>query len=160
LAGRSYFLGVVLAHLVIAAAQVALVYGITVGAGGGFGGSVPLGATILLLSVLTYVGLAFLFAGTIARSAEDVNGVVAGVGVPLLVLGGTFFPSQELPRVLASLALANPIFHMNQAFRTVAAGTEAADVAANVILLAALAAVTMVLGTRSFRRMLDVERSR
>jgi ABC-2 type transport system permease protein len=159
LEGRSYFVGVVLAHLVVAAGQVGLVYGITVAAGGGFRGSVPLGAAILVLSVLAYVGLGFLVAGKIARTAEDVNGAVAGVGVPLLVLGGTFFPSQELPPVLGNLALANPIFHMNEAFRAVAAGTRAAEVLGNVVLLTVLAAGAVALGTWSFRRMLDVERS-
>ncbi len=159
LEGRSYFVGVVLAHLVVAAGQVGLVYGITVAAGGGFRGSVPLGAAILVLSVLAYVGLGFLVAGKIARTAEDVNGAVAGVGVPLLVLGGTFFPSQELPPVLGNLALANPIFHMNEAFRAVAAGTRGAEVTGNVVLLTVLAAGAVALGTWSFRRMLDVERS-
>jgi ABC-2 type transport system permease protein len=160
-AGTSYFLGVLLAHLAIAAAQVALVYGITVGAGGGFRGSVLLGAVILTLSVLAYVGLGFLVAGRVATSAEDVNGTVAGIGVPLLVLGGTFFPSEDLPRMLWTVAQVNPIYHMNDAFRAVAIeGVRVADVTGNVLVLALLASLAMLLGSRSYRRMLDVERAR
>ncbi|MDH4046229.1 MAG: ABC transporter permease [Gemmatimonadota bacterium] len=158
--GASYFLGVVLAHLAIAAAQVALVYGITVGGGGGFHGSLLLGTLIVLLSVSAYVGLGFLFAGKVAKSAEDVNGTVAGLGVPLLVLGGTFFPTEHFPPLLRTVAQANPVFHMNQAFRTVAAGgADPADVTGNLILLALLASVAMILGARSYRHMLDVERA-
>lgn len=158
--GSSYFLGVLLAHLAVAGAQVVLVYGLTFGVGGHFRGSLMLGAVILLLSVLSYVGIGFFFAGKVARSVEDVNGVVAGIGVPLLVLGGTFFPAEALPPTLRTVAQVDPIFHMNQAFRAVAAnGAGAADVFGNVALLAVLACVTMALGIRSYRRLLDVERT-
>jgi ABC-2 type transport system permease protein len=161
LSAHAYFVGVLVAHLAIAAAQTVLVYGITVGVGGGFRGSVVVGAGILALSVMAYVGIGFLVAGSVARSAEDVNGAVAGIGVPLLVLGGTFFPSDDLPGALHTLAQANPIHHMNAAFRAVAIdGTRVADLAGNVSLLAALAVAAMLLGARAYRRMLHVERAR
>lgn len=159
LPGSAYFLGVVLAHLTIAAAQVALVYGITIASGGGFRGSLLTGAIILLLSVLAYVGLGFLAAGRVARAAEDVNGIVAGIGVPLLVLGGTFFPSEMLPRFLRALAQADPVFHMNEAFRAVAVGSGAERVEDNLLLLAVLALGAMTVGARSYRRLLDIERA-
>jgi ABC-2 type transport system permease protein len=158
--GGSYFLGIVVAHLAVAAAQVAFVYGLTIAVGGRFLGSMALGAVILLLSVLSYVGLGFFFAGKVAKSAEDVNGVVAGIGVPLLVLGGTFFPADDLPPVLRSVAQADPVFHMNQAFKAVATrGAGAGEIQWNLALLVVLACVAMALGVRSYRRLLDVERS-
>jgi ABC-2 type transport system permease protein len=158
--GGSYFLGIVVAHLAIAAGQVVVVYGITLGGGGHFVGSPVLGATILMLSVLAYVGLGFFVAGKVARSAEDVNGVVAGIGVPLLVLGGTFFSADDLPAILGFLAQADPVFHMNQAFKAVAArGAGVTEIGGNLMLLAGLAALAMALGVGSYRRMLDIERS-
>lgn len=160
LEGSQYFLGIVVAHLAVALAQVALVYAVTIAVGGRFAGSLSLGAVIVVLSVLAYVGVGFAVAVRLAVSAEDVNGVVAGIGVPLLVLGGTFFPAEDLPTVLKAVAQLNPIFHMNQAFKAVAAGGASLTVVAtNLLLLAALTAVAMALGIRSYRQMLDAERA-
>lgn len=157
--GRSYFVGILLAHLIVAAGQVGLVYGLTLAVGGRFAGSVSLGAVILMLSVLAYVGLGFFFAGKVARSAEDVNGTVAGIGVPLLVLGGTFFPTADFPPVLRALAQADPVFHMNSAFKAVAGrGAGSADIAGSVVLLATLAFTAMALGIHSYSQTLDRER--
>lgn len=159
LSGSAYFVGILIAHVIVAGAQVAFVYGLTLGVGGRFAGSIGLGALILWLSVLSYVGLGFIFAGRVTRSAEDVNGTVAGIGVPLLVLGGTFFPAHDLPRALRIIAQADPVLHMNQAFRAVAAGgAGCSEVRWNLMLLAGLACSTLALGIRSYRRVLDAER--
>lgn len=158
--GSAYLAGLVLAHLAVAAGQVVLVYGITYAVGGRFAGSLPLGAAILVLTVVAYVGLGVFFGTRIARSAEDANGAVAGIGVPLLVLGGTFFSTDRLPPVLHALAQLDPVYHMNEAFKGVARGDAGLhDIGWNLGLLVVLALLTAALAARSYNRLLDAERS-
>ena len=160
LSGGSYFLGIVWAHFAIGLGQAAVVYGITFAVGGGFFGSPLLGLVILLLSITVYNGVGFLLGARLASSTEEVNGAVAGVGVPLLVLGGTFFDTGLLPPFLHRLAQANPIFHMNEALKAVARdGSGLPEVAGNVVALGVFALAAALLGARSYRSMLDRERA-
>ncbi len=155
----SYLLGVVLAHVVIALGQTVIVYGIAAAFGGSYHGSVLLGALIIMLSVTTFVGLGFFFGAHFSRSTEDVNGPVAAFGVPLLVLGGTFFPPRMLPDFLWKLAHLDPIFHMNQALKPVSAlGAGAADIALHLALLLVFAAIALALGTHAYTVLLERER--
>jgi ABC-2 type transport system permease protein len=104
------------------------------------------------------VGTGFVIGTRVASGAEEINGTVAGLGVPLLVLGGTFFPADMLPPALHAAAQFNPVFHMNQAFKTVA--LEPAGIAEtwpNELLLAVFTVVAMWMGARAWDRMLRVE---
>lgn len=158
LTGRSYFMGVVSAFLVIAAGQAAIVYGIAYAFGGRFRGSLALGALIVGLSVMAYVGVGFFFGARFAKSTEDVNGPVAAIGVPLLVLGGTFFPPDILPSYLLTAAHLNPVFHMNEALKAVSAvGAGWSDVGDHLIFLAFFSIACLWIGTQSYRRMLARE---
>ena len=159
LSGASYFLGILLAFLVIAAGQTLIVYGIAYAFGGAFNGSVLLGALIVLLSVASYVGLGFFFGSRFAKRTEDVNGPVAAIGVPLLVLGGTFFPSSTLPPYLYRIAHLDPVFHMNEALDAVSAeGLGWSAISDHLLFLFVFAAVTLALGVHSYGRMLRRER--
>lgn len=155
LSGRGYFLGIVLAFTAIAAGQAAIVYGIAYAFGGRFHGSPLLGALIVVLSVTAYVGVGFYFGARFAKSTEEVNGPVAAIGVPLLVLGGTFFPPDNLPSYLLTAAHLDPVFHMNEALRAVSANGEGwAAVGDHLAFLVMFSVVCLWVGTRSFRRML------
>jgi len=158
LRGSSYLLGILWAHLLIAGGQTGLVYGITYLAGGRFRGSLLLGTGILVLSTAAYVGLGFYFGARLARRAEDATGVVAAVGVPLLVLGGTFFSPDMLPPALEAAAWLDPIFHMNEAFRAVARGTAEPQLAWHLGFLALFAPLVVLLGERSYQRIVRRER--
>jgi ABC-2 type transport system permease protein len=156
LSPAAYFLGIVVAFLVIAAGQTAIVYGIAYAFGGRFHGSLFLGVLILLLSVTAYVGVGFYFGARFAKSTEEVNGPVAAIGVPLLVLGGTFFPPDMLPSYLFAATQLNPVFHMNEALKAVSAtGAGWSSVTDHLGFLVVFALVGIVVGTRSYRRMLD-----
>jgi ABC-2 type transport system permease protein len=159
LSGTSYFLGVLLAFLAVAAGQTVIVYGIAFAFGGSFHGSIVLGIVVILVSVASYVGLGFFFGSRFAKRTEEVNGPVAAIGVPLLVLGGTFFPSATLPSYLYQAAHLNPIFHMNEAMDAVSAeGLGWAAITDHLMFLTAFAALTLALGVRSYRQMLQRER--
>jgi ABC-2 type transport system permease protein len=155
----SYFIGIVFAYLIIAIGQAIIIYGISYLFGGRFHGSLVLGMLILLMSVFSFVGMGFYFGARFTKRTEDVNGPVAAFGVPLLVLGGTFFSVSMLPDYLLKLAYLNPIFHMNQALKGVSAlnlGT--GDILVHLIFLMAFTLFSMVIGARSYRAMLIREK--
>jgi ABC-2 type transport system permease protein len=156
----SYFLGITLAHLLIAFGQAGIVYGIAFCFGGGIHGSVPLCLAIIILSVFSYVGLGFFFGARFAKRTEDVNGPVAAFGVPLLVLGGTFFPISILPPFLLRLAWLDPVFHMNQALKGVSGqGMGFAEVQTHLTILVVFAVLALLLGILSYQKLLSTERA-
>jgi ABC-2 type transport system permease protein len=160
LSPASYFLGIVGAYMVIALAQTLVVYAIALAFGGRFHGNWVLGLAIIGVSVCAYVGLGFFFGARFARRTEDVNGPIAGFGVPLLVLGGTFFPISLLPQTLLVLAEADPVFHMNQALKGVwAEGKTLAELLPDIAFLCGFAALALWLGIRSYRAMLIQEKT-
>lgn len=161
LPGVAYFLGVVTAFTLIALAQAVIIYAVAHAFGGRYHGSYTLGLLIVVLCVITYTGLGFLFGARLARRAEDVNGPVSAFGVPLLVLGGTFFSPSTLPPSLLRLAYWDPIFHMNEALKAVwAEGKATADLGVHLWALLAFAAASLLLGAVSFQRLLRIEQAR
>jgi ABC-2 type transport system permease protein len=155
----AYFLGIVLALLVIALMQAVIVYLLALMLGARYHGSVWLGILIVVFSVFSYAGLGFVFGARFAKRAEDVNGPVAAFGVPLLVLAGTFFPVSLLPESLLRIAYLDPVFHMNQALKGVAGRGEGwAELSGHLIFLAVFTVIALALGMRSYRRMLSEEK--
>ena len=155
----SYFMGIVVAYMFIALGQTIIVYGIAHFFGGRFHGSILLGLVIIVLSVFSFVGAGFFFGARFTKRTEDVNGPVAAFGVPLLVLGGTFFPVSILPPYLLALAYLDPIFHMNEALKGVSALDKGpGDIVTHLIFLGAFTVLALFLGTRSYKSMLIQER--
>ena len=154
----AYFVGVVLALSAIAALQAVLVFGLGWAIGARYRGSVALGALVVALSVTSYVGLGFFFGSRFARRAEEINAPLAGIGVPLLVLGGTFFPLELLPQALRQVAWVNPVLHMNEALKGVAGrGQGAAELSTHLAFLVSFAMASLALGVWSYRRLLAEE---
>lgn len=159
LSGTSYFLGVLLHFALVATLQTVVVYGLAYLFGGRFHGPIGLGVLLIALSVIIYCGLGFVLGSLFASRTEDVNGPVSAIGVPLLVLGGTFFSVSLLPPALYTLAQLDPIFHMISALRLVSAqGAGWQEVHHHVLALLGMAAVSLLGGIYSYRRMLDRER--
>jgi len=155
----SYFIGIVIAYLIIAFGQAIIVYGIAFFFGGRFHGSFLLGLLIIVLSVFSFVGAGFYFGARFTKRTEDVDGPIATFGVPLLVLGGTFFPVSILPSYLLALAYLDPIFHMNQALKGVSAlGKGIGDISIHLIFLGAFTVLALFLGARSYKSMLLQEK--
>lgn len=159
LSGVAYFLGIGLAHGAIAIGQTILVVVVSVMLGATFQGSPLLAGTIILLSIVAYVGVGFILGTQLARRTEDVNTLVAAFGVPLLILGGAFVPAFIFPKVLLDLAQYNPVYHMNEALtKVVAEGDDLSQIAHHLGFLVIFASLMVVAGWISYRRMLHVER--
>jgi ABC-2 type transport system permease protein len=155
----AYFLGIALAQTLLAAAQVVALYGVAWAIGARYHGSWWLGGVILLLSVLAYVGMGFALGARFARRTDEVVVALSAIGVPLLVLGGTFFPLEIMPTAMQNMARLDPILHMNQAFKGVAAqGLGLAELRLELGLLLLFALLALALGVWSCRRLIDQER--
>lgn len=115
LRGISYVAGIFLAHGLVGIAQGGLVVITMMTMGWSWRGNGLIWLGILLLCIAAYVGLGFILGCSVARRTEDVNALVAALGVPLLILGGTFIPAFLFPDSLLRLAQLNPIYHMNEA---------------------------------------------
>lgn len=159
LTGISYFLGIFLAHAAIGLGQTALVYGIGAGQGATFAGNALLMLILLMLSIAAYVGVGFILGTQLARRTEDVNALISAFGVPLLILGGAFFPTSIFPDSLRNLAEFNPVYHMVTALTSVSADGEGIEaISSHFWFLMAFAGLMVGLGWLSYRRMVQVER--
>lgn len=155
----AYFGGIVLAQGLVALGQAVIVFGLAALMGAQFRGSLLLGALIAALAVTSYVGLGFFFGARFAKRAEDVNGPLAAFGVPLLVLAGTFFPTSLMPPWMLQLAWFDPVFHMNEALKSVALhGHGWAELRTHLAFLLAFATGSLALGVWSYRRLLLQEK--
>jgi len=155
----AYFCGVVGALAVVAVLQSALVFGLAHLIGARYHGSVGLGALVIALSVVAYVGIGFCLGATVVRRTEEINGPLIAFGVPLLVLGGTFFPISLLPEPLLRLAWFNPVLHMNEALKgVVGQGAGWAALRGELAFLGGFALVSLALGIVSYRALLAAER--
>jgi ABC-2 type transport system permease protein len=159
LSGTSYFLGIFIAHSWIGIGQTLVVYTVAAFWGAKFAGSLFLGAVIILLSIISYVGLGFILSTLLARRTEDVNSLVAAFGVPLLILGGAFFPTSFFPKTLLEVAKFNPIYHMNEALVGVSYdGDTFSNIEQHFQFLCGFAIFGIIGGWLSYRRMLETER--
>jgi ABC-2 type transport system permease protein len=159
LSGLSYFLGIFLAYSSIGIGQALLIYTIAAFWNAKFQGSLLLGGLIILMSIFAYVGVGFVLGTQLARRTEDVNSLVAAFGVPLLILGGAFFPATFLPAALLKIAKFNPVYHMNQALVGVSANAQGLDkIGSHFWFLCIFTVVVVVTGWLSYQRMLRVER--
>jgi len=159
--GTAYFLGIYLAYVCIGVGQTLLVYAIASFWQVRFAGSIWLGAVIVLASIGSYVGIGFLLGTRLARRTEDVNALVAGIGVPLLILGGAFFPTSFLPDDLLLLAQLNPVYHMNCALVLVSAdgkGLDDPDTLLHLRFLLGFVIVAIAAGGLAYRRMMNIEK--
>ena len=80
---------------------------------------------------------------------------LSAIGVPLLVLGGTFFPLEIMPAAMQTAAQLNPMLHMNQAFKGVAAyNFGIAELRFEFAFLFVFCAISLALGLKSYRYLL------
>lgn len=112
-------------------------------------------AAALALVVVTGWSLswAFTFVGTIARSAQSVQGISMMILFPLTFLSNAFVPVDTLPGWLQGFVRVNPISHVVSATRDLAnTGTVTAEVGWALLGCAVLVAVFAPLAVRAYQR--------
>jgi ABC-2 type transport system permease protein len=109
----------------------------------------------ILLSILTGWSLAWVFTwiGTIARSAQSVQGMSMMILFPLTFLSNAFVPIETLPGWLAAFVRVNPVSHLVTAARDLANhATVSGEVAWTLVCCAVVVAVFAPLSVRSYKR--------
>ncbi|MFC7593276.1 ABC transporter permease [Nonomuraea antimicrobica] len=109
----------------------------------------------ILLAIFTGWSLAWVFTwvGTIARSAQAVQGISMMILFPLTFLSNAFVPVETLPGWLAAFVRVNPVSHLVTAARDLAnsavlSGAVAWTLVAGVVVIAIFAPLSV----RSYRR--------
>ena len=118
------------------------------------GGGVAGVAAALVLSVAAGWSLAwvFTFVGTLARSAQSVQGISMMIMFPLTFLSNAFVPVESLPGWLQAFVRVNPVSHVVSAVRDLAnTGAVTAQVGWALLGCGVLVAVFAPLSVRSFR---------
>ncbi|MDD4904066.1 MAG: ABC transporter permease [Candidatus Bipolaricaulis sp.] len=152
-----YFSGFALGHLVICAMQLISVWALGQFA---FGAHValfrPLPLLVLLIASMTFLAFGFLVA-SLARTANGGMALANIVNMPMMFLGGLFYPLGQLPPVVRAIMMANPLTYLADALRGVT-GTAAPSFPLGVSLGVPAAWIVVCAAVASWRLTWDVER--
>ncbi|OEV11817.1 ABC transporter permease [Streptomyces nanshensis] len=118
------------------------------------GGAVGVLAALLLAVVTGWsLAWAFTWVGTIARSAQSVQGISMMILFPLTFLSNAFVPVDSLPGWLAAFVKVNPVSHLVSAARDLAnRGAVSDQVWLTLLACAVVIAVFAPLSVRSYKR--------
>ncbi|RCG28975.1 ABC transporter permease [Sphaerisporangium album] len=119
--------------------------------GGGAGGVLA----AILLAIFTGWSLAWVFTwvGTIARSAQAVQGISMMILFPLTFLSNAFVPVETLPDWLAAFVRINPVSHLVTAARDLAnSALVSGEVAWTLLACLTVIAIFAPLSVRSYKR--------
>ncbi|BCJ28096.1 ABC transporter permease [Actinocatenispora sera] len=112
-----------------------------------------LGAILLAIISGWSLAWAFTWVGTIARSAQAVQGISMMIMFPLTFLSNAFVPLTSLPGWLQAFVRVNPVSHMVTAARDLAnEGTISAEVGWTLLACLVVVAIFAPLSVRSYRR--------
>lgn len=148
---RTFLGAIVLAHLILAVVQSALVlaFGVFV-----FGGTVRGNLLWIFLFVLvgnlTFLNIGFMVASRV-ETVEAASGLGNAVSMPMMFFSGVFFPTSTLPWIMPAVTAALPLSPLVKAVREIAVhATPITDLGSEMLQLIAWAAVTFVVASRMF----------
>jgi ABC-2 type transport system permease protein len=149
---RDYLLAQILARLVFLTAEVGVVLGFArLAFGVPLLGSLALLGLVSLTGALAFSGLGLLVASR-ARTVEAVSGIMNLTMVPMWLLSGVFFASDNFPAAAQPFIQVLPLTALNDALRAVMLdGAGLAGLAPDLAILGAWASLTFVGALRLFR---------
>jgi ABC-2 type transport system permease protein len=148
----AYFLGAqVASRLIIAFAQVTILFGIGIWFGlQMFGDYLTLAAIVLLGSVI-FLAVGFAIAGW-AKNEDQAAPVANLISLPMMFLSGVFFPRDAMPDLLASITQFMPLTYVNQALREVVNdGAGFSSLGPELLGMGVWAIITFLLAIRLFK---------
>ncbi len=148
----SFIAGQVAARALIATIQTGAVLLVATLLGAEFAGSVLLLIALSILAAATFMPIGFAI-GARASGVESANVLAGMIVLPVVFLSGAFFPTAGLPDWLEPIIGFLPMAPLLEAMRTVAiAGGSLADIAGDVLVVAAWIPVTFGLAVVAMRR--------
>ncbi len=147
-----YLLSFIMTRLVLLGPEVALLVGFgTLAFGVPLRGSVLSLAFLSLLGAMCFAGVGLLTASRV-QTVEAVSGLMNLVMMPMWVLSGVFFSSENFPAQMQPFIKALPLTALNDALRAVMLdGSSLAGVAGPIAICAAWGGVSFVVALRIFR---------
>jgi ABC-2 type transport system permease protein len=100
---------------VIIVAVGALVFGVQIT------GSIALTAVFVILGSVAFLALGYVVA-SYAKTEDSANGMTSVIQFPMMFLSGTFFPIDQMPDVLQTVARVIPLTYLSDALRQVMVG--------------------------------------
>ena len=142
----------VLMRLLIALAQAVIIVGVGVAV---FGvqivGSLLLAGVFIALGAMTFLALGYVLA-SFARTEDSANGMTSVVQFPMMFLSGTFFPLEQMPDFLRTIARIIPLTYLSDALRQVMVGGAAfAPLWMCAVVLVAWLVICFGIASRTFR---------
>jgi ABC-2 type transport system permease protein len=142
----------VLMRLLIALAQAVIIVGVGVAV---FGvqivGSLLLAAAFVALGAMTFLALGYVLA-SFARTEDSANGMTSVVQFPMMFLSGTFFPLEQMPDFMRTIAGIIPLTYLSDALRQVMVGGAAfAPLWMCAVVLVAWLVICFGIASRTFR---------
>ena len=148
----SFVAGQVAARTLIATVQAIAVLGVAMLLGAEFAGSLVLLLALSVLAAATFMPLGFAI-GARASGVESASVLSGMIVLPVVFLSGAFFPTAGLPDWLQPVVDVLPMAPLLEAMRTVAiAGGSIADIAGDVLVVAAWIPVTFGLAVLAMRK--------
>jgi ABC-type multidrug transport system permease subunit len=117
-----------------------------------WGNNIPLIILVLISASLSVAGLGTLLA-SIASTPEAANTAGSAINIVLGLLGGAFFPVQNIPEI-RPFTVVSPVFWGTDAFTKLSQNIP--DVGLNIVILLAQGLVMFLIGLWLFNRRLDV----
>ncbi len=142
----------VLMRLLIALTQAVIIIGVGVLAFGvQITGSLLLTAFFIALGAMAFLALGYVIA-SFAKTEDSANGMTSVVQFPMMFLSGTFFPLDEMPAFLQTIARIIPLTYLSDALRQVMVGGAAfAPLWLCALVLAGWLVVCFGIASRAFR---------
>ena len=142
----------VVMRLLVGIAQAVIIIGVGAAVYGvQMAGSFVILASLIVLGTLAFVALGYVIA-SFATTEESANGMTSVVQFPLMFLSGTFFPLDQMPDFLRTIALLLPLTYLSDALRQVMVnGTPFAPLWVCFAVLAAFLVVCFGIAARFFR---------
>ncbi len=142
----------VLMRLLIAIAQTIIIVGVgSVAFGVAIVGSIVLALGFVVLGAVTFLALGYVIA-SFAGTEDAANGMTSVVQFPMMFLSGSFFPIDQMPDALQTVARAIPLTYLSDALRQVmVGGAPFAPLWLCAVVLVAWLAVCFGIAARTFR---------
>ena len=152
-----YLAGFSLGHVGLCVIQFALLYLLGRFA---FGASIsfakPESIFFLILASITFLSFGF-FIASIAKTANSGMAIADVLNMPMMFLGGLFFPIGGLPRLLKAIVLVNPLTYLAEGLRT-SLGVQGETISSPLTIVVPLCWIALCILIASLRLNWDVER--
>lgn len=112
----------VLMRLLIALTQAVIIIAVGVAVFGvRITGPFPLSIVFIVLGAMSFLALGYVVA-SFAKTEDAANGMTSIIQFPMMFLSGTFFPIDQMPDALQSVARVIPLTYLSDALRQVMVG--------------------------------------